>query len=127
MYGWNKVVSHMDKIDPLKAGREFVPDKEYIQRLKDADVLPYTGEISLGEQTLAGKEFVITGKLQGLTRQAAEAKIKALGGSAKSDITRKTTYLVVGDEPGSKLASARQLGIEQIDENKLIEMIGEKE
>ncbi|MFC1847022.1 NAD-dependent DNA ligase LigA [Chloroflexota bacterium] len=102
-------------------------NKGIIQRLKDAGVLPFTDEIGLGEQTLAGKEFVITGKLHGLTRQAAEAKIKALGGSAKDDITKKTSYLVVGDEPGSKLARARQLGIEQIDEDKLIEMIGEKE
>ena len=57
---------------------------------------------------LAGLEFVITGRLETFPRPEAEAKIKALGGKAGSDVTRKTDYLVVGEDPGSKLARARR-------------------
>ena len=74
---------------------------------------------------LAGVEFVITGKLQTLTRSEAEAKVKELGGKAGSDVTKKTTYLVVGADPGSKLAKAKKLGIEELDETEFLEKVGQ--
>ena len=72
---------------------------------------------------LDGLEFVITGRLAGLSRAEAEERIRALGGSAKSDITRRTDYLVVGEEPGSKLARAASLGVKQIAEDELMAML----
>jgi DNA ligase (NAD+) len=75
---------------------------------------------------LAGMEFVITGKLLTFSREEAEEKIKALGGSAKSDITRKTRYLVVGEDPGSKVARAQAQGVPQITEDELLKMLGVK-
>ena len=78
------------------------------------------------ELPLAGEEFVITGRLETLSRQEAEARIKALGGAAKSDVTRKTTYLVVGTEPGSKLARAQALGIKQLNEQELRNLLEKK-
>jgi DNA ligase (NAD+) len=72
---------------------------------------------------LSGQEFVITGTLQSFSRAEAEEKIKALGGTAKSDITKKTSYLVVGAEPGSKVARAQTLGIRQISEAELLEIL----
>ncbi len=73
---------------------------------------------------LSGLEFVITGKLESSSRQAAEERIRRLGGSAKSDLTRYTDYLVVGSEPGSKLARAESLGVKQINEAELLAMLG---
>jgi DNA ligase (NAD+) len=95
-----------------------------IKKLRSADVLPVAKEELKPEaMPLAGREFVITGHLESLTRPEAEEKIRALGGSAKGDVTRKTDYLVVGAEPGSKVERARALGIEQITEAELLEML----
>ena len=65
---------------------------------------------------LKGKTFVLTGALAGMTREDATAKIEALGGKVTSSVTAKTSYLVVGDSPGSKLAKAEKLGVEVVDE-----------
>jgi len=77
------------------------------------------------ELPLAGQEFVITGRLERFSRQEAEARIKALGGTAKSDVTHKTTYLVVGAEPGSKLVRAQALGIKPLTEEEFLKLVGE--
>ena len=63
-----------------------------------------------------GLRFCVTGKLQDMTRQQAEAAITNRGGAASGSVTAKTNYLVVGEKPGSKLAKARSLGMKVIDE-----------
>jgi len=78
------------------------------------------------EQPLSGMEFVVTGTLQSFSRREAEDKIKTLGGSVVSSVTRKTTYLVVGAEPGSKLAKAQDLGTKLLNEDEFLKLIGEK-
>ncbi|GAI43450.1 unnamed protein product [marine sediment metagenome] len=75
------------------------------------------------ELPLAGQEFVITGRLETFARQEAEAQVKALGGSIGSSVTRKTTYLVVGADPGSKLARAQALGIKQLTEEEFLRLL----
>jgi DNA ligase (NAD+) len=75
------------------------------------------------ELPLAGLEFVLTGKLESLSRSEAEAKIKALGGKAGSDVTRKTSYVVVGADPGSKLAKAEKLGTKTLSEAKFLDFL----
>jgi DNA ligase (NAD+) len=72
---------------------------------------------------LAGLEFVLTGKLDSFSRSEAEAKIKALGGKAGSDVTKKTSYVVVGVDPGSKLAKAEKLGIKTLNEAEFLEFL----
>ena len=72
---------------------------------------------------LSGKEFVITGKLEKFGRQQAETLVRELGGKASSDVTKKTTYVVVGVDPGSKLARAQALGIEILNENQFNEIL----
>jgi len=76
---------------------------------------------------LAGLEFVLTGKLESFSRSEGEAKIKALGGKVGSDVTKKTSYLVVGIDPGSKLAKAAKLGIETLKEAKFLDLLDKAE
>ena len=78
---------------------------------------------SMAPLPLQGQTFCITGTLSGISRSRAQARIKSLGGSATSSVTRKTTYLVVGENPGSKAATAQRLGTEIIDEDKLLEIL----
>ena len=99
-------------------------NRDIIRRLKDAGVFPEAVRETAGNRPLAGKEFVLTGRLAAMSRPEAEAKIKALGGSAKSNVTKKTSYVVVGEEPGSKADRARELGIPTLDEQSFLELIG---
>jgi DNA ligase (NAD+) len=73
----------------------------------------------------AGKIFVLTGALPSLSRQQAGDLIAAAGGRVSSSVSAKTDYLVVGEEPGSKLAKARELGTALLDERGLIDLLGE--
>jgi DNA ligase (NAD+) len=101
-------------------------NREIVRKLKEAGVKLQNEKPVEGRYlSLAGQEFVITGTLQSLSRAAAEEKIKALGGSAKGDVTKKTNYLVVGADPGSKVARAQALGITQIGEVELITLLSQ--
>jgi len=77
-------------------------------------------------QKLVGLNFVLTGSLNGLTRGQAEAKIKQAGGKIGSQVTRQTNYVVVGEDPGSKLAKAQALGIKIINEQELLALLENK-
>lgn len=72
---------------------------------------------------LSGMTFVITGSLDSMSREEAEAKIREEGGKATSSISKETTYLVVGDNPGSKLGKAEKLGVKTISEDGLIKLL----
>ncbi|MEE1551365.1 MAG: BRCT domain-containing protein, partial [Nitrospinaceae bacterium] len=74
---------------------------------------------------LSGKQFVLTGSLESLTRDEAKEKIAALGGRVTSTVSKKTDYVVVGTDPGSKVEKAKKLGIEVVTEKKLKQMLGE--
>ncbi len=99
---------------------------DIIQRLREAGVRMDQG--SEGEpqagSPLAGKTFVLTGKLESLTREEAESRIRSLGGTAASSVSKKTSYVVVGADPGSKLEKARALGIPILTESEFLKLIG---
>jgi DNA ligase (NAD+) len=67
-------------------------------------------------QPLAGQTFVLTGTLEHLTREAATEQIERLGGKVSGSVSKKTTWVVVGHEAGSKLDKARALGVAELDE-----------
>jgi len=73
---------------------------------------------------LEGLTFVLTGTLPNLTREEAKARIEAASGKVAGSVSKKTSYVVAGEEAGSKLDKARGLKIPIIDEAKLLEMIG---
>ena len=72
---------------------------------------------------IAGKTFVLTGELEAFSRSEAEQKIRDLGGSAASAVSKKTDFVVSGKEPGSKLAKAKKLGVSVIDEKEFLELL----
>jgi DNA ligase (NAD+) len=101
-------------------------NRRIIEKLRKAGVRLEREEVKEAkpeELPLAGLEFVLTGKLESFPRSEAEAKIKALGGKASSDVTRKTSYVVVGADPGSKLAKAEKLGVKTLSEAEFLEML----
>jgi len=97
---------------------------EMIERLKAAGV--NTKEVPKGakEQILGEKTFVITGTLKSMTRAEAREKIERLGGKVTESVSKKTDYVVRGEKPGSKYDKAVQLGINILDEDDFLEMIG---
>jgi DNA ligase (NAD+) len=101
-------------------------NQKIMARLKKAGVKLEEKKPKPEELPLAGMEFVITGRLESFSRPEAEAKIKALGGATGSSVSRKTTHLVVGADPGSKLAKARELGTKQISEEELLKLLKKK-
>lgn len=97
---------------------------DVIQRLIDAGIawpLEPTGE-TLSDQPLAGKTFVITGTLRRMSREEASERIQSLGGKVTSSVSKKTSYLVVGEEAGSKLQKAETLGVPILNEDDFIGM-----
>jgi DNA ligase (NAD+) len=101
-------------------------NRRIIEKLKKAGVKLEREEVKEArpeELPLAGLEFVLTGKLESLSRSEAEAKIKALGGKAGSDVTKKTSYVVVGADPGSKRDKAKKLGIKTLNEAEFLELL----
>ena len=77
-----------------------------------------------GPQPLAGKTYVITGELSGMSREDAQARLEALGAKVTGSVSKKTTALIVGADPGaSKSEKARALGIETLDEAAFLRLI----
>lgn len=97
---------------------------ELIERLKSYGVnTVYQSDVK--SDKLAGLTFVITGTLPDMTRDEAKTLIEQNGGKCSGSVSRKTSYVLAGEEAGSKLTKAQQLGVTVISQQQLIEMIGE--
>ena len=97
---------------------------ELINKLKEADLnFSSIKKERKGERPLAGQIFVLTGKLSGLSREEATEIIESLGGTVSSSISSKTTYVAVGDSPGSKLERALKLGIPTLEEKEFLKLV----
>lgn len=99
---------------------------ELIGRLKEAGVVTSLpdGKRPSGGTALSGLTFVLTGKFPTMTRDEAMSLVKANGGKVSGSVSKKTNYVVAGEDAGSKLTKANELGITVIDEEGLKEMIG---
>ncbi len=100
-----------------------------IRRMLEAGVRPRPIRPS-GESVsrpLEGKTFVFTGTLSSMTRNEAKARVEALGGRVSSSVSRRTDYVVVGADPGSKADRARQLGVPMLDEETFLKKLREWE
>jgi DNA ligase (NAD+) len=109
VYQWFQIPANSALIDRLRhAG---------VQLVGDAKVT------TLANLSLAGKTFVVTGTLPTLKRDEAKALIQNAGGKITGSVSAKTSYVVVGEDAGSKLAKAEELGITQLSEAQLLELI----
>jgi DNA ligase (NAD+) len=97
-------------------------NRDVIMRLRAAGVAPTAVEAETG--ALTGSTFVLTGTLAAMSRPEATRRIEAQGGRVVSGLSAKVRYLVVGEEPGSKLEKARKLGVETLDEAAFLALLG---
>ncbi len=99
--------------------------QDLIRRLAEAGVNVRSDSTPVRSLPLAGQQFVLTGALSSLTRGQAEAALKRLGASIGSSVTKKTVALIAGEDPGSKLERARQLGTRVLDERQFLALMDE--
>ena len=101
-------------------------NRKVIEKLRRAGVnLKSDARPASGPLPWAGKQFVVTGKLDTLSRNQAESAIKDLGGAVGSGVSKKTDYLVAGADAGSKLGRAQALGTHILDEQAFMKMLEE--
>ena len=99
-----------------------VGNQELVDALRSVDVL-MTAEKRVTTSTLEGLTFVLTGTLPNLTRELAKERIESAGGRVSGSVSKKTSYLVAGEEAGSKLDKATSLGVAVVDEAGLLELL----
>ena len=100
--------------------------QEIIKKWEKAGVCMVVQQTEQLPQTLAGLTFVVTGGLESFTRDGISETITAHGGKPSSSVSKKTDYLLVGSDPGSKLAKAQELGVPVIDEARFKELLAGK-
>ncbi len=128
--------------DELRAVRDIGPEvarsiREYfdeprnrkaVERLcEQLELKPLEVPRADGRAALRDKTVVLTGTLERLTREEAEQKIRAAGGRVSSTVSRKTDFVVVGADPGSKLRKAQELGVKTLDERDFVALVGGRE
>ena len=109
-----------------QAIREFFDEEKnrvLIEKLRAAG-LNFTAEKRKKSSQLEGLTFVLTGTLPNLTREDAKARIEAAGGRVSGSVSKKTHYVVAGEDAGSKLDKAREFGVKVLDEAGLVELLG---
>ena len=94
-----------------------------LEKLDDAGILIEAVKRRAGGTRLKGKTFVITGSLESMPRDEAKEKIRQLGGDVSESVSKKTSYVVVGSEPGSKYEKAKELGVQTISEKEFLALL----
>jgi DNA ligase (NAD+) len=142
------LAAHFGSLDALKqATQEQLVDVEEVGEKVAAAIVEFFGEpanqkvleklrraglnfeekrTAVKDARLAGKTFVLTGALERWSRDQAKALIESLGGKVIGSVSKKTGYVVVGAEPGSKLEKAKTLGVETLDEKQFARLLGQE-
>ena len=120
-------LSQVDEVGPIVANsiNEFFSQeqtKDLLKRLKDAGVNMERQKEENEDDRFSGKTFVLTGSLEKYSREEASNIIEKFGGKTSSSVSKKTTYLLAGEDAGSKLTKAQSLGVQIISENEFEEM-----
>ena len=108
--------------DALRAWFQSPQSQDLIARLRAANV-NFTSHNQVTDTRFAGKIFVLTGALRLFTRDEATAKIESFGGKAAGSVSKKTSYVVAGENAGSKLKKANELGIPVLTEQEFLDML----
>jgi DNA ligase (NAD+) len=98
-------------------------NKQLVENLKEVLKIKSPAKREATALKLAGKTFVLTGSLTSMSRDEAKEKIRALGGDVSGSVSQKTSYVVAGDEAGSKLDKATELGISILSETEFIRLL----
>jgi len=122
-----ETLASIDQIGPTMAESvsEYFRDPknvEVIKKIRKAGVRLQQPQ-GRGTNKLAGKTIVVTGMLEGLSRQEAEQAIRDAGGKVASSVSKKTDFVLAGEKAGSKLEKAQKLGVKVINEKEFLEMI----
>jgi DNA ligase (NAD+) len=123
-------LAEVEGVGPIMAGTvsETLAEertRELVEQLRGHGLkMEEEGPEPVAEGPLVGKTLVLTGTLPNLTRPEATARIEAAGGKVTGSVSKKTDYLVAGEDPGSKLTKAQDLGTEVLDEDGLLALLG---
>ncbi len=120
-------LADIDQIGPImaKSVYEYFHDPKnqvVIEQLRQAGLEPSRQQTRRSDK-LTGKTIVVTGTLENFTRQQIEQAIRQAGAKSSSSVSKKTDFVLAGDNPGSKLDKARALGVEVIDEKQFLELL----
>jgi DNA ligase (NAD+) len=122
-------ISNIENIGPVvaKSVYEYFRSKDnlkFIGKLQKNGLTVTSDKLQVTGGKLKGQTFVITGTLDAMSRDEAKTKIKSLGGKVTESVSKQTSYVVAGSEPGSKLAKAEKLGIRVLNEKEFLEVLG---
>jgi DNA ligase (NAD+) len=98
-------------------------NRELVEKLRQAG-LTFSAEKKKKSAKLEGLTFVLTGTMPDLTREEAKSRIESAGGRVSGSVSKKTNYVVAGEDAGSKLDKARELKVAVIDQAELLELLG---
>jgi DNA ligase (NAD+) len=101
-------------------------NRQLIKKLEKAGVRPTAEKRELKSSKLSGKSFVFTGGLANRSREEAGELVKQHGGKVGSSVSKKTDYVVVGTDPGSKYDKAKELGVPVLSEGEFEKLVGRK-
>ena len=98
-------------------------NEKFLKKLDDVGIGVFGEKAARVSAKFAGKTFVLTGTLSGMSREVAKEKIRALGGGISESVSRKTSYVVAGEEAGSKLDKAKELGVKILTESDFQDLL----